>query len=114
DWEIASWLLPSGLSMGKIDSFLSLEMVSKSFIFHYNSDGKSFVKIKEMLPSGPHWMSQVLTTSHPTKSPVVLYWHDPLDCIAAILNHPFFHDRLDFTPCRIYSTAQRLCRVYSE
>lgn len=28
DWEIASWLLRSGLSMGKIDSFLSLEMVS--------------------------------------------------------------------------------------
>jgi hypothetical protein len=28
DWEIASWLLRSGLSMGKIDSFLSLEVVS--------------------------------------------------------------------------------------
>lgn len=30
DWEVASWLLRSGLSMGKIDSFLSLEMVSIS------------------------------------------------------------------------------------
>ncbi|KAG1883389.1 hypothetical protein F4604DRAFT_1677715 [Suillus subluteus] len=28
DWELASWLLRSGLSMGKIDSFLSLEMLS--------------------------------------------------------------------------------------
>ncbi|KAG2361259.1 hypothetical protein BDR07DRAFT_1287681 [Suillus spraguei] len=28
DWEVASWLLLSELSMGKIDSFLSLEMVS--------------------------------------------------------------------------------------
>ncbi|KAG0694671.1 hypothetical protein DFH29DRAFT_815060 [Suillus ampliporus] len=27
DWEIASWLLRSGLSMGKIDTFLSLKMV---------------------------------------------------------------------------------------
>ncbi|KAG1810602.1 uncharacterized protein BJ212DRAFT_1484180 [Suillus subaureus] len=27
DWEIALWLLHSGLSMGKIDSFLSLEMI---------------------------------------------------------------------------------------
>ena len=30
DWEIASWLLCSGLSMGKIDTFLSLEMVSSN------------------------------------------------------------------------------------
>ncbi|KAG1854223.1 hypothetical protein F4604DRAFT_1932825 [Suillus subluteus] len=27
DWEVGSWLLCSGLSMGKIDSFLSLEMI---------------------------------------------------------------------------------------
>ncbi|KAG2340004.1 hypothetical protein BDR05DRAFT_950787 [Suillus weaverae] len=116
DWEIVLWLLCSGLSMGKIDSFLLLEM--------------SFVKIKglplsfsstkelrgraEMLPSSPCWMSQVLSMSHPTKSPVILYWHDPLDCIAAILNNPFFHDQLDFTPCRVYTTAQHLCCLYLE
>lgn len=28
EWQVASWLLHSGLSMGKINSFLSLEMVS--------------------------------------------------------------------------------------
>lgn len=28
EWEIAAWLLHSGLSMGKMDLFLSLEMVS--------------------------------------------------------------------------------------
>jgi len=30
EWQVASWLLRSGLSMAKIDSFLSLEMVSVS------------------------------------------------------------------------------------
>lgn len=30
EWEVASWLLRSGLSMGKIDLFLSLEMVSSA------------------------------------------------------------------------------------
>lgn len=33
DWEIASWLLRSGLSMGKIDTFLSLEMVSNRLLY---------------------------------------------------------------------------------
>ncbi|KAG1905725.1 uncharacterized protein F5891DRAFT_1125768 [Suillus fuscotomentosus] len=112
DWEIASWLLRSGLSMGKIDSFLSLDII-KGLPISFSS-AKELRGRAEMLPSGPRWMSQVLSTSHPTKSPVILYWRDPLDCISAILNHPFFHDRLDFMPRRVYTTAQRLCRVYSE
>ncbi|KAG1878545.1 hypothetical protein C8R48DRAFT_585492, partial [Suillus tomentosus] len=109
DWELGSWLLHSGFSMGKIDSFLSLGMVSSSF-----SSAKELRGRAEMLPSGPCWMSQVIKTTHPTKSPVVLYWRDPLNCISSILNHPSFHDQLDFTPRKVYTTAQRLCRVYSE
>ncbi|KAG2134508.1 hypothetical protein DEU56DRAFT_913696 [Suillus clintonianus] len=110
DWELASWLLRSGLSMGKIDSFLSLAMgLPLSF-----SSAKELRGRAEMLPSGPCWMSEVIKTTHPTKSPVVLYWCDPLDCISSILNHLRFHDQLDFTPRKVYTTAQRLCRVYSE
>ena len=30
------------------------------------------------------------------------------------MNHPFFHNQLDFMPRRVYTTAQRLCCVYSE
>jgi hypothetical protein len=33
DWEIVLWLLHSGLSMGKIDTFLSLEMVSNHLLY---------------------------------------------------------------------------------
>ncbi|KAG1747998.1 uncharacterized protein EDB91DRAFT_1235850 [Suillus paluster] len=87
DWEIASWLLHSGLSMGKIDTFLSLKM-------------KCYPAAHVAL--------------HSTKSPIILYWHDPLECISTILNHPLFHDQLDFTPCKVYSIVQRLCRVYTE
>lgn len=130
DWEVALWLLRSGLSMAKVDSFLSLEMVSFKLIHCVYHPNKYLVKIKslplsfrsakelrgraEILPGGPPWMSQVIPTAHPTKSPVILYWRDPLECIASLLNHPFFHDRMDFTPRRVYATAQRLCRVYSE
>ncbi|KAG1865732.1 hypothetical protein C8R48DRAFT_747731 [Suillus tomentosus] len=112
DWEVGSWLLHSGLSMGKIDSFLSLDMI-KTLPLSFHS-AKELCGRAEMLPSGPRWMSQVVPTAHPTKSPVVLYWRDPLDCISGLLNHPAFHDHLDFTPRRVYSTAQRLCHVYSE
>ncbi|KAG1897426.1 uncharacterized protein F5891DRAFT_1129905 [Suillus fuscotomentosus] len=112
DWELASWQLHSGLSMGKIDSFLSLEIIQGLPLSF--SSAKELRGRAEMLPSGPRWMSQVIETKHPTKSPVILYWRDPLDCISSLLNHPSFHDQLDFTPRKVYTTAQRLCCVYSE
>jgi hypothetical protein len=67
-----------------------------------------------MLPSGPCWKSQVITTTHPTKSPVVLYWCDPLECISNIFNHPLFHDHMDYSARRAYTCAQKACRVYTE
>ncbi|KAG2056816.1 hypothetical protein BDR06DRAFT_848372, partial [Suillus hirtellus] len=97
DWQLAAWLLCSGLSMGKINSF------------HHSK-----WSVSEMLPSGPCWKSQVINTLHPTKSPVILYWCDPIECIASIFNHPLFHCHMDLTPRKIYSTAERLCHVYTE
>ncbi|KAH7917703.1 hypothetical protein BV22DRAFT_1135188 [Leucogyrophana mollusca] len=95
DWEIASWLLRSGLSMGAINSFLSLELVSS-------------------LNSGPRWVSKVIPTSVATKSPVVLYWRDPLECLQSLFSNPLFQGKIDLTPRRVYTTAQKLRQVYTE
>ncbi|KAG1884144.1 hypothetical protein F4604DRAFT_1919983 [Suillus subluteus] len=84
EWQLAAWLLHLGLSMEKINSFIALEM------------------------------SQVIPTSHPTKSPAVLYWRDPLECIATIFNHPLFHSCIDYTSHKVYSTAQKLSGIYTE
>ncbi|KAG1745011.1 uncharacterized protein EDB91DRAFT_1005158, partial [Suillus paluster] len=104
DWEVGSWLLCSGLSMGKIDSFLLLKMclVQIKTLLLLFCLAKELCSRAEMLPSGLCWMSQMIPTAHPTKSPIVLYWHDPLYCILSLLNHPAFYDQLDFTPCRVY------------
>ncbi|KAG1896847.1 uncharacterized protein F5891DRAFT_1192500 [Suillus fuscotomentosus] len=107
----AAWLLHSGLSMGKIDSFLSLEMI-KDLPLSFRST-RELCSQAEMLPSGPCWKSQVIHTSHPTKSPVILYWRDPIECIASIFNHPLFHRHMDLMPRKIYSTAEKLCHVYT-
>ncbi|KAG1744411.1 hypothetical protein EDB19DRAFT_1632818 [Suillus lakei] len=77
DWEVTSWLLHSGLSMEEIDSFLLLEMVSIA-LSHLPHDSLTELQGQaEQLPSGPQWMSKVIETSHPTKSPVILYNASP-------------------------------------
>jgi len=43
-----------------------------------------------------------------------MYWRDPLECISSIFNHPLFHGHMDFTPRRVYTTAQKTCRVFTE
>ncbi|KAG1773720.1 hypothetical protein EV702DRAFT_1243118 [Suillus placidus] len=101
EWQVVAWLLRSGLSMGQIDSFLALEMIQD-------------LCRAESLPPGPRWKSQVICTSHTTKSPVILFWWDPLECISNLFNHPLFHNHMDFTSRKIYTTAQKLSRVYTE
>ncbi|KAG2109909.1 uncharacterized protein F5147DRAFT_575484 [Suillus discolor] len=112
EWQLAAWLLRSGLSMEKMNSFLALEMIDDlplSFRSAKELRGRA-----ESLPSGPRWKSQVIQMSHPTKSPAVLYWQDPLECIATIFNHPLFRNCLDYTSRKEYSTTQRHSRIYTE
>ncbi|KAG0691620.1 hypothetical protein DFH29DRAFT_884047 [Suillus ampliporus] len=112
EWQFASWLLRSGLSIGKINDFLALEMINDlplSFSLARELRGRA-----ESLPSGPRWKSQVIPMSHPTKSPAVLYWWDPLECIATLFNHPLLHNHIDYTACKVYSTAQKASRIYTE
>ncbi|KAG1868658.1 hypothetical protein F4604DRAFT_1530374, partial [Suillus subluteus] len=68
----------------------------------------------ELLPAVPKWQCCIISTSHPTKQPLHLYWHDPLDCIKALFNHPHFENELNLTPTRVYDTADRMMRKYSE
>jgi hypothetical protein len=67
-----------------------------------------------MLPAGPLWKCKPWTTSHPTKSPVQLFYRDPLECIESLLNSPLSADDIEFTPYQLYRTAEKSIRVYSE
>jgi hypothetical protein len=50
----------------------------------------------------------------PTKSPIKIYYRDALDCLESLLNNPLFTGHLDLSPFRLFSTAQRLTRIYTE
>ncbi|KAF9231430.1 hypothetical protein BU15DRAFT_56127 [Melanogaster broomeanus] len=112
DWDIAKFLLQSPMSMAQIDQFLKIELI-RGLPFSFRT-AKELRGRAELLPSGPRWNVRVVPTSHPTKSAVRLYFRDTLDCIESLFNHPYFIDKLHLTPHRIFETAERLVRVYSE
>ena len=68
----------------------------------------------ELLPSAPRWSFQLVPTTHETKNPVHLYFRDPLECVESLFNNPFFADKMDFTPYRLFTTPERDVRVFTE
>ncbi|KAI6033739.1 hypothetical protein BKA83DRAFT_4044339, partial [Pisolithus microcarpus] len=109
DWEMANFLLQSNLSMREIDSYLSLSMMLLSFW-----TAKELCRHIEDLPKGPHWKIHIVPTHHPTTSPIELYWRDPLECIEALFNHPFYAGKMDYSPFHVFTAVGRIMRVYSE
>ncbi|KAG6373014.1 hypothetical protein JVT61DRAFT_7067 [Boletus reticuloceps] len=112
DWKVANFLLTSRLSMRAIDDFLSLKLV-KTLPLSFAS-AKELRSRAEILPSGPVWKFQIVPTTHPTKQPIHLYYRDSLDCIEALFNNPLFAGHMDFSPYRLFTTAEQVVRLYTE
>ncbi|KAF8130107.1 hypothetical protein EV363DRAFT_1399315 [Boletus edulis] len=112
DWQVANYLLQSGLSMAKIDEYLKLNLI-RTLPLSFQT-AKGLRGCAELLPPGPHWNYRIVPTSHPTKNPVILYYHDALDCIESLFNHPYYAPHMDYTPFRLFTTAERIVREYTE
>ncbi|KAI6020684.1 hypothetical protein BKA83DRAFT_105514, partial [Pisolithus microcarpus] len=112
DWEMANFLLQSNLSMREINSYLSLSMTKKMPLSFWTA--KELCGCIEDLPKGLHWKIRIVPTHHLTTSPIELYWRDPLECIEALFNHPFYAGKMDYSPFCVFTAAGRIMRVYSE
>lgn len=68
----------------------------------------------EILPSGPEWRCKPLTAAYPTKKSISLFYRDPIACVQSLLHSPLAQDYIHFIPIRIFKTAEKLMRVYTE
>ncbi|KAJ7689106.1 hypothetical protein B0H17DRAFT_937647, partial [Mycena rosella] len=105
EWELASFLARSSMTMKDVNDFLALQMVHLSILQFYNCLPISFKSAKELrarieiLPSGPQWQSQIITyDGFPTKSSIVLYYRDPLQCLPFLLQNLLVKAHLELIP----------------
>ncbi|KAJ7275704.1 hypothetical protein C8J57DRAFT_1061724 [Mycena rebaudengoi] len=111
EWELASFLLRSSMTMKDIDDFLKLQMVCNRLSLSFKT-AKELRGRVELLPAGPQWMSETITLPGvSTKKPIVLYYRNALECIEFLLKNPFFQRHLELTPKKVYRNGHRL---YSE
>ncbi|KAH9013680.1 hypothetical protein EDB85DRAFT_2076567 [Lactarius pseudohatsudake] len=112
EWEMATFLLCSSLSVSSIDSFLSLELINGLGLSFRNA--KRLRGLTEMLPKGPEWRYKPCDSPYPMKKDVALFYRDPLECIQSILSNPLVNDYIRFTPFRMYESAVSAMRIYTE
>ncbi|KAJ7741685.1 hypothetical protein B0H16DRAFT_1728463 [Mycena metata] len=112
EWEFASFLARSNMSNESIDELLKLQLTAKMHLSFKNS--KDLRSRIEILPRGPQWKSVPWRTEYPTKSPLTVYYRDPLECLQHLLSNPLVKDHIHFTPFRLWANADKLMRVYTE
>ena len=129
EWEVATFLVKSSLSMRAIDKFLKLQLVS---IFRFAKSLSHFLPLQvkgvhlsfatakdlysriEILPPGPKWMCKPIETPIPTKSRVDLFYRDPVECLQALMQNPLLKDHISFSPFQLYESAAKVTRTYTE
>ncbi|KAJ7684950.1 hypothetical protein DFH06DRAFT_1463105 [Mycena polygramma] len=111
DWEIGSFLLRSNMTMKDIDDFLALQIVRKFLRLSFSS-AKELRARAELLPGGPPWMEKIIEfPGYPTKTPIILYYRDPLQCIEYLLRNPLIKNHLKLTPTKKFRNGKR---IYNE
>ena len=59
-------------------------------------------------------MCKPIDTVYPTKNKIYLYYRDPVECLRSLMRNPLLKDCIEFTPRRLYTSAEKLVRVYTE
>jgi hypothetical protein len=69
----------------------------------------------EALPKAPQWRCMpIAVEGHATKAPMSLYYRDSLECVKYLFSNPLFAGHIDYSPRRLWTTAERVERVYTE
>jgi Plavaka transposase len=68
----------------------------------------------EILLPGPEWKCKPCTTVHLTKNKINLFYRDPIECLQSLMHSPLIKDFINFDPIRVFMTAAKLMRVYTE
>ncbi|KAF8998093.1 hypothetical protein BDQ17DRAFT_1391771 [Cyathus striatus] len=107
EWELACWLMTSGISQKKLSDFLKLQAVSSSFnmlwikpSFH---NAQSLLARIDNLPHGPGWTSTTFKIQGDEldddgmkmEENITLWSRNPVECIKELIENPTFKDNLD-------------------
>ncbi|GBE86978.1 hypothetical protein SCP_1002230 [Sparassis crispa] len=110
EWELARWLMTSGLSQMAIDDYLDLNITHACSRLSFKNK-YAFIKKIDMLPHGTKWECELFEAvgdeldddNQPRKEVLKLWKRDPVECIRELIGNPVFKDVLHYAPERLYA-----------
>ncbi|KAK0462568.1 uncharacterized protein EV420DRAFT_1639790 [Desarmillaria tabescens] len=121
EWELACWLVRSGISQKEIDNFLKLASIKEDVAPAFDTKRKLFQTI-DKLPTGPEWECEIFKIvgdevdekGNNRTEEVELWKRDPVACVRELVGDPRFINCIRYAPERIYKDSNGTSRVYSE
>ncbi|KZT33343.1 hypothetical protein SISSUDRAFT_969630, partial [Sistotremastrum suecicum HHB10207 ss-3] len=125
DWELAQWLMSSGLTQKKRDEFFKLPKIQRQGTSPWQTN-RAFLKQIDKLPTGPDWECERIDVpmdepevepeeGTPAAPEVVELWkRNPVDCIRELMGNPLFRRCMRYRPEQRYRDAAQQNRVYDE
>ncbi|TFK84310.1 hypothetical protein K466DRAFT_496815 [Polyporus arcularius HHB13444] len=141
EWDLAKWLVTSGLSQDAIDEYLTLPIVRKiqpddvnlvtahTTVFQTRDRTQvsfknkyAFLKKVDGLPGGAQWLCDEWEIVGDVKDEegnvkveeVELWRRDPVECIRELIGNPDFKDHLKYAPEKLFVDKEGTGRMYDE
>ncbi|KIO24757.1 hypothetical protein M407DRAFT_51577, partial [Tulasnella calospora MUT 4182] len=121
EWELAEWLVQSGVSQSNIDKLLKLQWTKEhTEPLSFKNKDEFFKKI-DSLPSRPEWKCTEITVTgdlcddmgKPLTEELEIWMRNPVELVEELIGNPSFRNSLHYKPVRIHNRRTRK-RVFSE
>ncbi|KAH7867862.1 uncharacterized protein C8R40DRAFT_996746, partial [Lentinula edodes] len=126
EWQLARWLMLSGVSHGDIDSFAKLSIIQDELHSSFK-DKRTFLKKIDALPTvRGGWICKELEivgnimkkaadgTEVPMTEGVELWRRDPIECIKELMEDPRFEEHMRYAPERMFTNETMHMRAIDE
>ncbi|KIJ50249.1 hypothetical protein M422DRAFT_245496 [Sphaerobolus stellatus SS14] len=121
EWDLASWLMSSGISQTAIDKFLKLDITRNRTKTSY-LDKHNLLEKVDSLPGGAGWTCYSFSirgdmldyNGERITEELDIWFRDPVECVRELMGNPIFRNVLKYAPERLYNDKEKLEQVYNE
>ncbi|KIJ52822.1 hypothetical protein M422DRAFT_155757 [Sphaerobolus stellatus SS14] len=122
-WELARWMMKSGLSQSEIDNYLKLRITRERSQLPFANKYK-FMQLIDELPTSeiPGFVCKTIkiegsirdTDGKPQCEYVELWKRDPVECVKEIIGNPSLQQDIHYAPVKIFTDESRQEQVFNE
>ncbi|KAI0694820.1 hypothetical protein C8Q76DRAFT_634235 [Earliella scabrosa] len=121
EWELAEWLMKSGISQKALDKYLKLPITQRRTSPSFRSSYLFYKKIDDLPGGFAKWKVEFFEAVGDERDEdgnlrierVELWRRDPVECVRELLGNPLFRQHMRFAPERLYADGEGKQRMYS-